>query len=251
MACQHPCCRRWIKTQHTAAEHRGAHRKQGKRYRAASLQQGARHRPSGNPPNYRRQWRSQNDAEEDMSPLPKQTWSDFYCCFISIFNYQKINGRNSQTQHNGSDWQRQWLAPPEQNSWLRYCRTQGSGSQLLSSWVSPEQEARLCHVCSRAVCVRRHALSSVNLLHHALCLFVFITVPLWCPTVVLQHFSKSDKRGWLTRWPPWSFTNPILRSATLCLHQSHIMTLNFHFILTNAHWQVVSSLHGGSLYCFC
>jgi len=27
--------------------------------------------------------------------------------------------------------------------------------------------------------------------------------------------SKSDKRGWLTRWPPWSFANPIWPSARL------------------------------------
>ena len=27
---------------------------------------------------------------------------------------------------------------------------------------------------------------------------------IWIPTVVCQHSSKSDKQGWLTRWPPWS-----------------------------------------------
>ena len=41
----------------------------------------------------------------------------------------------------------------------------------------------------------------------------------WNRTVVFQHFSKSDKRGWLSRWPLWSFTNPVWHSDTLCLHQ--------------------------------
>jgi len=49
------------------------------------------------------------------------------------------------------------------------------------------------------------------------------------PTVVSQHFSKSHKRGWLTRWPPPSFVNPIWHSARLYLHQSAIMSLCFHF----------------------
>jgi len=33
---------------------------------------------------------------------------------------------------------------------LHYCR-QASDPQLLTSWVNPEQEARPCHVCPRAV----------------------------------------------------------------------------------------------------
>ena len=32
------------------------------------------------------------------------------------------------------------------------------------------------------------------------CLFVFLTVLIWSPTAVFQHFSKNDKQGWLTRW---------------------------------------------------
>jgi len=47
------------------------------------------------------------------------------------------------------------------------------------------------------------------------------------PTVVSQHLSKSDKRGWLTRWPPRSFTNPIWHSIPLCLHWSAIVPLCF------------------------
>jgi len=34
-------------------------------------------------------------------------------------------------------------------------------------------------------------------------------------TVVSQHLSKNDKQGWLTRWPPWSFANPIWHNAPL------------------------------------
>ena len=30
-------------------------------------------------------------------------------------------------------------------------------------------------------------------------------------TVAFSQYAKSDKRGWLTRWPPWSFT--ILRDT--------------------------------------
>jgi len=44
--------------------------------------------------------------------------------------------------------------------------------------------------------------------------FFFIML-IWCPTVVSQHLSKNDKRGWLTRWPPRSFANPIWHSAPL------------------------------------
>jgi len=40
--------------------------------------------------------------------------------------------------------------------------------------------------------------SSVNLLHHVLCLLVFLTVFILFPTVALQHLSESNKRGWLT-----------------------------------------------------
>ena len=56
--------------------------------------------------------------------------------------------------------------------------------------------------------------------------FVFLCIMLfWCPTVVSQHLSRNDKRGWLTRWPPRSFANPIWLSAPLCLHWSTIVPL--------------------------
>ena len=45
---------------------------------------------------------------------------------------------------------------------------------------------------------------------HSFFAFVFFFIMLiWSPTVVSQHLSKSDKRAWLTRWPPRSFANPI------------------------------------------
>ena len=37
-------------------------------------------------------------------------------------------------------------------------------------------------------------------------------------------------RGWLTRWPPRSFANPIWHSAPLCLHWSTIVPLCFHLL---------------------
>ena len=83
--------------------------------------------------------------------------------------------------------------------------------------------------------------------HHVLCLFAFLTVLIWSPTVAFQHFSKCFQRGWLTRCPPWSFTNPVWHSATLCLRwSSHCI-----FIYSNVHWQLVYLLLDGSMYCLC
>jgi len=67
--------------------------------------------------------------------------------------------------------------------------------------------------------------SSVNLLHHVLCLFAcFSNCALFCFQLLFcQQLSKIDKRGWLARWPPWSFTNPIWQNDTLCLHWSVIL----------------------------
>jgi len=45
------------------------------------------------------------------------------------------------------------------------------------------------------------------------------------PSVVFQHFSKTEKQGWLTRWSPWSLTSPIWHSTPLCLHWSTIALL--------------------------
>jgi len=55
-------------------------------------------------------------------------------------------------------------------------------------------------------------------------------MPIRSPTVVSQHLSKSDKRGWLIWWPPRSFANPIWRSARLCLHWSAVVPLCFHWL---------------------
>ena len=54
------------------------------------------------------------------------------------------------------------------------------------------------------------------------CVHSFIML-IWSPTVVFQHLSKGDKRGWLTRWPPRSFASPMWHSAPLCLHWSAIV----------------------------
>ena len=66
--------------------------------------------------------------------------------------------------------------------------------------------------------------------HSFFFLFCFSIMLIWCPTVVSQHLSKHDKRGWLTRWPPRSFTNPRWHSAPLCLHWSTIVPLCFHLL---------------------
>jgi len=59
------------------------------------------------------------------------------------------------------------------------------------------------------------------------CLF-FLIEPIWFPSVVFQHFSKSAKWDWLTRWPPWSFTNPIWHSDTVYSNRSVILPLCFN-----------------------
>jgi len=79
---------------------------------------------------------------------------------------QKCCRRWPTTQHNpaehrGAHWQqdlRHWAASLLEQGFhhrptgdpLHNCR-QVSDSQLLTSWVNPEQESRPCHVCPRAV----------------------------------------------------------------------------------------------------
>jgi len=41
------------------------------------------------------------------------------------------------------------------------------------------------------------------------CVCLFSQLGLFHSNVVLQNFSITEKQGWLTRWPPWSLTNPI------------------------------------------
>jgi len=55
-------------------------------------------------------------------------------------------------------------------------------------------------------------------------------MPIRSATVVSQHLSKSYEGGWLTRWPPRSFANPIWHSARLCLHWTAIVPLCFHLL---------------------
>jgi len=55
-------------------------------------------------------------------------------------------------------------------------------------------------------------------------------MPIRSPTVVSQHFSKSDKRGWLTIWRPRYFAHPIWHSARHYLHRLAIMPLCFHLL---------------------
>jgi len=64
---------------------------------------------------------------------------------------------------------------------------------------------------------------------HSFSVFLFIML-IWSPSVVSQYLSKSDKRGWLTRWPPRSFANPIWHSARLHFHRSAIMPLCLYLL---------------------
>jgi len=78
-------------------------------------------------------------------------------------------------------------------------------------------------------------------------------MPIWSPDVVSQHLSKSDKRGWLTRWPPWSFANAIWHSALLCLHWWALVTLisyaivfSFTLIFANGWFTACDGFYGAS-----
>ena len=53
-------------------------------------------------------------------------------------------------------------------------------------------------------------------------MFVFPIVVIWSPAVVFQHFSKSDKERWMTRWPLWSFTNPVTQWHSLFTSPSRL-----------------------------
>jgi len=64
---------------------------------------------------------------------------------------------------------------------------------------------------------------------HSFFVFLFIML-IWSQTVVSQHFSKNDNRGWLTKWPPRSFANPRWHGPRLCLHRSAIVPLCFHLL---------------------
>jgi len=100
------------------------------------------------------------------------------------------------------------------------------------------------------VCVHRHDLSSAHFLHHArFCLFIFLTVLIWSPTVVFQHFSKSDKQGWLTSWPHGP--SPILCDTVPLFVNTDLLLCHGIFICSNAHWRLVYLVCDGSLYCFC
>jgi len=72
--------------------------------------------------------------------------------------------------------------------------------------------------------------SYVNLPHLVLFVVFFLYVLIWSRSDAFQHISKSDKRCWLTRWPPWSFINRIWHSVTLFQMTSYLAIL-FSFIL--------------------
>jgi len=50
------------------------------------------------------------------------------------------------------------------------------------------------------------------------------------PIIIKKNYSSLLKNLMLGRWQPWSFTNPIWHSATLCLHWSAIMPSYFHLL---------------------
>jgi len=105
-AWEHFCCRRLPKIQHSAAEHWGAHRKQDKCYRVASLQeQGTLHRPSGDPLHNCRQ---ANDSQLFTSWVsPEQEPRPFHVCPWAV---KMVTGRPA------SRTIRDWVVVP------RHCR---------------------------------------------------------------------------------------------------------------------------------
>jgi len=63
-----------------------------------------------------------------------------------------------------------------------------------------------------------------------------------------QHLSKSDKRDWVTRWPPRSFANFVWHSARLCLYWSALCQCVF--ICSNFRLWLVYCMRW-LLWCFC
>jgi len=99
------------------------------------------------------------------------------------------------------------------------------------------------------LCVRRHALFICKFTSPCsmfACLF-FLTVLIWFPSVVLQHFSKIGKWVWDDQHglPPFVYD-----TATLVLWVDQLLC-HCVFIYSNIHWRFVSFLRDGSLYCFC
>jgi len=56
--------------------------------------------------------------------------------------------------------------------------------------------------------------------------------------------------GWLTRWPPWSFTNPMWHSHSDTRVYVNQLFGHCVFIYSDFHWQLVSVLRNGSQFCF-
>jgi len=76
-----------------------------------------------------------------------------------------------------------------------------------------------------------HSSVYIGMLFH---LYIFFTMFCVCllsylcsfhSNIVLQHFSITEKQGWLTRWLLWSLTNPMTSVATLLWRKTLEFTL--------------------------
>jgi len=92
--------------------------------------------------------------------------------------------------------------------------------------------------------------SSVNFLHHVLCLFIFVTVLILFQLSFFKSSQKVVNGVGFARWPPWSFTNSVWHSNTHCLQYIDQLFCHCVFIYFNLHWQWLF-LHDDSFYCFC
>jgi len=90
--------------------------------------------------------------------------------------------------------------------------------------------------------------SSINLPHRVLWLFVcFSNCDYLISHCCFSTLWKSDKRGWLTRWLPWSFTNPMWHSDTLCLNWIGIFPLSIP-VFPILFWCIPPFVHFGTFH---
>ena len=91
--------------------------------------------------------------------------------------------------------------------------------------------------------------SSVNLLHHVLCLIVFLAVLILFPTGGFNTYQKViNGVGWRD---DCHGPSPVLCDTVTLFVYIDQLFCHCVFIFSNVLWQLVTFLHDGSLYCFC
>jgi len=97
--------------------------------------------------------------------------------------------------------------------------------------------------------VHSYALFICNLPHLVICLFVslLLTMLIFFPSAVFQCFSKSDKWGWFTRWPPLSFNKRWNFHQSYLIQWQHLLKMISYFstvLSPQGAWWAQSCHHG-------